>query len=119
MTSPLEGSLAKTIGKAFAATFYAATLTRITKTGGNGYDPASGSTSSVDYPCKGMVDVYSAYDIASGVVEVNDRRILVLATSLSIVPKVDDTITIRGATYRVINVATDPATAVWTIQGRV
>ena len=116
MTSLLEGPLAKTIGKALTPLFYAATLTHQTVTGGDGYDP---TTTTADYACKGIVDEYSAFDIANSLAQFNDRKILVLATSLSVTPKPDDTITIRGVTYRVVNVSTDPALAVWVLQGRI
>jgi len=118
MAGLLSGGIAATVGNAFAGLFYAATLTQKSTTGGNAYDPSSGSTTSTDYACKGIVDEYSAYDFATGLVQVNDRKILILATSLSVTPKPDDLVTIRGATYRVIRVSTDPAIAVWELQGR-
>ena len=122
MTSPLEGKIAATIGKAFASTFYACTVTRTTPGTPNPATPWEPTTPTVTvYTCKGMVDEYSDYAVANSLVEAKDRKILILATSLDIEPDhATDSVTIRGATYNIVPpVKIDPAMAVWEIQGRI
>lgn len=121
MVSPLQGSLARQIGRAFASIFYEATVNRTVM--GAPVNPAEpwtpGPPTTVNYPCKGMVDEYSDYAIANSLVDAQDRKILILATSLAITPTDGDTVTIRGATYRIVPpVTTDPALAVWELRGR-
>jgi hypothetical protein len=117
MTSILEGALAKTIAKATGFIFLDASVTRATAaTGGNAFEPTVGSAAT--YSCKAIVDTYSAYDRAQGLVDQTDRKVLILAATLSIQPKAGDAITIRGETFTIVSVMTDPAKAVWECQGR-
>ncbi len=118
MASPLEGSIATTIHGAFKSIFYDATVDRTVVVGGDVYDPTSGTPTTTSYTCKGMVDEYTRFERQNSQIEANDRKILVLANSLSITPELDDTITIRSATYTILSVDIDPANAVWVIQGR-
>lgn len=116
MTSPLEGALAKTIGKAFKTIFCDATLTVETPGSGPVYDP--GEPTTTDYPCKGMVSDYSAYELQNSRIETGDRKVMVLATSLPITPASGQIMAIRGGNYRIVNVTTDPAQTVWVLQCR-
>lgn len=116
MTSPLEGALARTIGSAFSNVFYAASVTVMVPGDGPVYDP--GDPTPVDHDCKGMIDEYSAFERQNSRIEVGDRKVLILATSLDIVPAIDMTVTIRGKAYRIVNVMTDPAQAVYELQCR-
>lgn len=119
MTSPLEGKIATAVGKAFASTFYDATVNRTVTADPDPSTPwIPGTATTTTYACKGIVDSYSDYAIANSLVDAQDRKVLILATSLSITPTDLDTITIRGVTYTVINVKTDPALAVWECQCR-
>lgn len=43
----------------------------------------------------------------------------ILASTLAITPTTSDTVTIRGTTYSIIDVSTDPAQALWVVQARV
>ncbi len=52
-----------------------------------------------------------------------DRKVLILAKSLAVQPVVNSRVTPRigqyaGVQFTVVNVSTDPAAAVWTLQGR-
>jgi hypothetical protein len=116
VASILEGALAQTIGKAMAGTFYAATVTRLTPGAGPSHDP--GEPTETDYTCKAIVDTYKAWERVGTTIQANDRKVLVLATSLDIVPKPGDTVTIRGATYTVVDVGSDPALATYKLQVR-
>jgi hypothetical protein len=120
VASPLEGALRAQVYKGLRNLFLDATLTKDTPSSNSpdvdGFDPPAATPT--DYPCKGMVEVYSNYDKAAGLVQTNDRKVLILADSISVTPRTGDRVTIRGVTFNVINVETDPAIAVWTCQGR-
>lgn len=124
MTSPLSGSLARTIGKAFNGLFLDATLTRAGITTGDAWNPTAGATTA--YPCKAINDEWGSFDRANGLVASSDRKVLILATSLAVTPQAGDQITIQGVTLTVVSdgegrpaVSTDPASAVWTLRCRV
>jgi len=117
MTSPLSGSLAKTIGSAFKGLFLDAVLTRETPgTGGDPFDPPPPVVTT--YPCKAIVEGYSDYFKKNGLVDAKDRKVLVLAASLDVTPEPGDRITVQNVTFTAVTVATDPATAVFEVQGR-
>jgi hypothetical protein len=119
MTFFLEGPLAAKIGKAFASIFYPCTLTRSTPAAPDPAAPwAPGEPETTAYPCLGMVEAYSDYAIANSIVDAQDRKVMILASSLTIVPTDLDTVTIRGASYRVLQVKTDPGRAVWELRVR-
>lgn len=123
----LTGGIAATIGKAMAFLFRDATLERDTisitsppaSPDVDVADWAPSVTTTTSFSCKAIFEDYSDYFRATNMVEANDRKILVLATSLSTVPVPGDRIILDGLTYDVCNpVKTDPAKAVWVIQGR-
>lgn len=121
MTSPLDGKIAAAINKGFQGVFYDATLTRVTPGTPDPEEPwVPVADTTVAHSCKAIVESYSDYQIANSLVDANDRKVLILANSLAVVPDVaTDTITIRGQTYALVGeVKTDPATAVWEIRGR-
>jgi hypothetical protein len=119
MTSPLSGSLARTIGAAFNTLFLDAMLTRdAPSTGGDPADPSSGAPQQpIVKSCKAIVEGYSDYFKANNLVSASDRKVLILATSLSVRPKPEDRVTISGITFTLSAVSTDPAEAVWECKG--
>jgi hypothetical protein len=119
MASPLEG-LAKTINGALGNIFLDATLTRNVVPSTPSYDPADPPAPvPTNYACKAIRDSYSIRDMQGGsLILQGDVKILILAESLAVVPQKRDIITIQGSSFVVIDFGTDPATAVWTIQGR-
>jgi hypothetical protein len=121
MASPLEGALAQTIGKAMGGLFYECSLIRETPGSTSPpYSPwAPGPSTTVDYPCKGMVDTFSAYERTNTLIAAGDVKVLVLAATLDIAPTTADKVSIRGTEYAIVDVSTDPATAVWTLQCRI
>lgn len=116
MTSLLQGALAKTIAKSMGPIFYEATVVRETPGGGPGWNP--GAPTQTSYACKGMVDTYSAYERQNLQIQGGDVKILLLAATLSIEPTTADKVVARGVTYAIVDVSTDPARAVWTLQAR-
>lgn len=123
MASPLLG-LPKALAKAASFLFFDATLTRETQgAGANAWTPGASTTAT--YRCKAMVDTWSAFQIAGGMVAAGDLKVLILANTLSVQPQDGDKITVRGETVTLTSaggslpaVSTDPAKAVWECRGR-
>lgn len=102
--------------------FMGATLTRSTITTSPDVDSLEPPDPiDVDYPCKAIVEEYSAGVRGQGLVGARDVQVLILATSLEVEPQPLDQITIRNATYTIVpadaagmkGVRTDPAQATW------
>lgn len=109
MTSPLAGSLARTLGKALAPVFLPAILTRGTAA----------------YPCRAIFDRWGKASGAGGALTTPDVRALVLADSLGVEPDSGDVVALQGSTFVVVSnkdgvdaVSTDPARATWTLVGK-
>lgn len=68
--------------------------------------------------CRGLVDDYRADQRDGTLILSNDRKVLILAPSLSITPVPGDKITARGVVYTAITVQADPALATFTVQVR-
>lgn len=118
MTTPLAGSLAKTIGKAFKGLFFDATLARDVPgepDPDRPFDPPAPTITT--HACKGVVQAYSDYFRKSELVGQSDRKVLILATSLAVKPQAGDRVTIQHITFTLSEVSTDPATAVYECRG--
>jgi len=114
VTSPLEGSLAKTIAKSMAFMFLDASLHRDVEAAiTNAADPpAPASVSS--FACKAIIETQTdSYRGDGGLVVDTTRKVLILAQTLATTPVPGDRIIIRGVTYGVMTVASDPALATW------
>lgn len=120
MTSPLEGSLATAIYNGMKGLFLDATLSHDSvapgSPPGDDFDLAFTTTT---HACKAIVELYSEMTRASGYASLSDRRIIILNQSLAVIPVPNDRITIRNATYTILEVDADPALATWTCKARV
>lgn len=117
MASPLAGSLATSVFKAMRGLFLDATLTRDVE--GTITDPADPpAPTPTPYDCKAIVETYAERFRLDGTVHENDRKVLILANSLSVTPKAGDRVSIRSITFTIQEVMTDPAIAVWECRGR-
>lgn len=117
MVSPLESALAAQIYHGMKALFMDATYT--VDVPGTITDPADPpAPTPTDYACKAIVEKYNDYFTKNSLVNDGDRKVLILANSLAVSPIVGSRVSIRGVTFTTINVSTDPAVAVWEIQGR-
>jgi hypothetical protein len=120
MASPLA-TVAATIGKAMSSTFFAATLTR--HTAAAIVDPADpAAPTETGYSCRALIDDYSITLKADGVIDAEDRQVLILASTLSVAPIVGDIVTISegphdGESFALLWIGTDPARAVWSCRG--
>ena len=113
--SPIAG-IAAEVNKAFTDVFFPSVLRRDTEVVGSG-DAIEFVTAT--HPCKALVETYSMSMRIDGLVSENERKIMILAGSISVVPKVGDIITVNGKQeFMVLEVSTDPATAIWTCKGR-
>lgn len=98
----------------------------LTRTVVGEYDPIEDeqTTTQETYTSEGIVDTYEDRVVAEGLVQSSDRRILILAGPLGTKPSngttdnPPDKITIQGETFTVIDVHRDPASATYTVQGR-
>lgn len=94
-----DGSAKKLITK------YGAAMT-LRRTSGGTYNPNAGSISgatTTDYPCRGVIQEYRAGEIDGMSVLFGDKKILVSASGLAIVPESEDLLIIGSNTYSVIN----------------
>jgi hypothetical protein len=119
MDSILDGSLADDIAAALdgAGIPFAVTITRDVPQ--DSPDPADPLPPiSTDFACNGFIDDWDASYLASSLVERGDVKVVIIATSIAIVPDTGDRVTVRGKTYSVLNVSADPALATYTLQAR-
>jgi hypothetical protein len=118
--SILSGELAETIGDALidADIPFDIVITRTFYTEGpNPWEP--GEEVSTAYPCRGWVENYSDDAVSGTLIDARDVRVMVLTTSISIVPTdVTDRVAIGGRTFTIINVKHDASGALYVIQAR-
>jgi len=72
----------------------------------------------VEHTCKALVDDYSDMRRATAGIPAHDRKIIILAASLSVAPAVGHTINAEGRDWQIIALSRDPAKATWEAQGR-
>ncbi len=119
--SLLTGEIAAIVYGAFKDIFLDAVLTRDTPSTNSPdvdrFDPPL--PTSTTYACKAIVEMYSQRLRQDGLIKANERKVLILANSISVTPEPDDRITIRGITFTICKdgVGTDPALAVWECRG--
>jgi hypothetical protein len=119
--SILEGDLADDITAALSdgGVPYAVTVTRSSPGEPDLETPWQPGTPVVTpHQCMGWVDAYLSDEIDGTSILSSDLKIVVLLSTLAIMPAVGDSVTARGATYLVVNVQTDPALATATLQVR-
>lgn len=74
--------------------------------------------STLSHACKALVDDYSDMRRVTAGIPAHDRKIIILAASLSVAPAVGHTITAEGRDWQIIALSRDPAGATWEVQGR-
>jgi len=112
----LDGDIREIVGNAFGGFFLNATYRRDADV--QNPDTGTVTRTTLDYACKAIMEMTPTRLRAGEAWVEGDRRFLVLAASLSIVPKPGDRVVFNGETWAVVSIDTDPATATWSIQGR-
>ncbi|MCP8895345.1 hypothetical protein KYK29_10405 [Shinella daejeonensis] len=72
----------------------------------------------VEHEFQGFIDTYDARLIAAGVVNVGDVKIVIIQQGMPFRPDLTDTITARGATYTILDIAEDPARATLEVRAK-
>lgn len=111
-------SLPETIGAALSSVFRDATLSRVSARASDGRG-GHAETITTD-ACKALVTEYTAWQRQSAGIPANERKILVLASTLAsgMAPRTGDEITIQGRAWSVIEVSSDPANATYECRAR-
>ena len=126
MASPLD-KVASQVGRAFNRIFYPATLTRSGEvTGGDPWNPTTGDSGT--HTCKALVSSWDQGALVGGLVRSDERKILILASTLDTEPRAGDQITVEmpdGTEESFVisseggsqpAVKTDPAKAGWVVR---
>lgn len=81
------------------------------KPGSETYDTTNGNLTqpTTDYDIRALIESYSEFHIAQGLVKAGDRRIIIAAGSLSVTPAPGDFVIHAGQTYLVIAVHSEYA----------
>ncbi len=93
------------------------TYTRITV---GAYDTATGkpAKTSVPYALKGLVENYKAQDADGSLVKRTDLRLTIRQTELAFMPSIEDTVTVTGQKYKVVDIKPDTGNVLWLLQLR-
>lgn len=80
----------------------------------------SGNPIATTFAAQGIVSDYTAFELQNTLIKTGDRKVKLLATTIAggAVPEPQDRITIEGATYVVVDVRRDAASAIYTAQCR-
>ena len=82
----------------------AGSVRRSATTGGNSWDPSSGTTTTTDYPATMVVTDYAQADINGTVIQSTDKKVL-MAPGVAVVPNTSDVlVTPDGGTLSVVGV---------------
>lgn len=83
----------------------AGAIRRSVTTGGQSWNPGSGSTVTTDYPCTLVLLDYSAREIDGSLIRATDKRVLIAKADLMIEPLQSDGLVIGGKAYSIMNVS--------------
>ncbi|MFZ5693306.1 MAG: hypothetical protein ACOY5F_18900 [Pseudomonadota bacterium] len=119
--SILEGGLADDIAAALESALvpHDLTVSRSVIPDSPPYDPFDPPAPVlVEYPARGFLDEYDASYRAGSLIEAGDVKVVIVATSIEVEPAPGDLIEVKGKSYSVISVSSDPAGATWSCQAR-
>lgn len=81
-----------------------------TRTVHGAYDPDAPSSTTLNYSGTGIFGLsFTQRDLEVFQVESNDMKAIIFQRSATNTPQIDDTVTWRGAPYKVVNIAVIPA----------
>ena len=84
------------------------TVSGRTTDGRGGWTQSTTSTA-----CKALVTDYSAFMRATAGIGSDERKVIILGHELGVVPEPEDTVTVEGKDWRIIEVSRDPASATY------
>ena len=76
------------------------------------------SSAPSSHPCKALVDDFSDYRRQANGIPANDRKIIILAATVAVEPKVGHTINAEGRDWQIVSLVRDPARATYEVQAR-
>lgn len=82
----------------------AGVIRRITVTGGDPWNPGSGTPTTVNHAATMVVTDYAAREIDGTVILATDRKVLVSTSGLSITPATSDLVVLDGQTLAIVSV---------------
>lgn len=91
----------KSIGTTDAG--FSGTLVQSVTTGGNAYDPTSGTTEETSTPVTIVVTDYAKQDIDGTLILATDRKVLMTAIA-GVIPAPADVLQVSGTDYSIVNV---------------
>ena len=90
------------------------------RTGTPVYDPNAGSESgtseTIQSGIEAVITAYKNFEINGNQIVAGDRKVFILAGSLTVIPKVNDQIEFGGVRHRIKDVGKDPAGAMYVLQ---
>jgi len=116
-----DGGIRKIVGNALSPHFFDAVLTRYAIPASPARKPwDAGTPTETTFTCKALFEDYSEALRLDGTVKRGQRKVLILAQTLSTTPRATDklTITSLGESAVIAEVATDPARACWTCDSK-
>lgn len=117
----LDGGISKIVTGALSGLFLNHVLIRKTTTSDPNKPWEKAVTAETNYSCKAVALDYKAHEVDGERVKQTDKKILILAGTLSVEPQMGDYIQLVGETRRynlVSPVKKDPASATYECQGR-
>jgi len=116
--SYLGEEISSIINEDFKDLLYDATLIQVTPgTRSSGSLTGGTNPTSSSYSCKGYISEFNNTQLRQTLIQDGDRMVVILADSISVVPKPGDKITIQSDTYTIREggVKRDPASAIYSL----
>lgn len=116
LTAVISGA----VNAAFNAVGDLKTDVTVVKVSSSPYTPSTGAVADIttDYAVSGLLLDYSANEIAAGIAQVQDRKLIVKQEDLGFAVKTTDRVKVSSKVYHVVGLTEDPANAIYTIQLR-
>ena len=117
MPDILKAGIAKKVHQALGGLLFPMVLIKV-RQGNRGEATSGPNPVSTEYSVKGFLSHYKVSQIDGTLVQVNDRKALLLGESVPVAPSPGDLIRAEGKTWKVITVTRDPAGATYSCQVR-
>lgn len=116
LTAVISGA----VNAAFSAVGDLKTDVTVVKVSSSPYTPTTGVVADIvtDYEVTGLLVDYSAKEIAAGIAQVQDKKLIVKQVDLGFAVKTTDRVEVAGTVLHVMGLTEDPAHSIYTIQLR-